>query len=109
MSAVLVGVSAVMVGLLALGLFAVWRGPTVFDRMISLAQASAVTLTLLVLLGFIAEQPAPFLDVALVYALLAVVLPVALSVYVERSGRTEGRGPDDPHSGSVDAPGGPPR
>lgn len=82
MSGVLLAAASVMVVLIAVGLSVVWRGPTVFDRVLALAHATAVVLILLVLLGFIAERPVLFLDIALTYALLTLVLPVAMSTYV---------------------------
>lgn len=85
MSGVLTGAALAAVVLLAVGLFAVWRGPTVFDRLVSVAQTTACTLVLLVVLGFLSGRPSLYLDAALTYALLAVALPIALSVYVERS------------------------
>lgn len=94
MSGVLIGCAVASVVLLAVGLFAVWRGPTVFDRMVAVSQATATVLVLVILLGFLAGRPSLFLDIALTYGLLTVVLPVALSAYVERS-RWPGEARDD--------------
>lgn len=84
MSVVLLGAVAVTAGLLVLVLVAVWRGPTIYDRMVAVAQATVGTLVLLVLVGFLSGRPSLFLDVALTYALLATVVPIALSAYVDR-------------------------
>lgn len=90
MIGVLVGAAAVTAVLLAVGLYAVARGPTVFDRMVAVAQTTAATLILVVLLGFMSGRPSLYLDVAITYGLLAMVVPIALSSYVERrSGRAD--------------------
>jgi multisubunit Na+/H+ antiporter MnhF subunit len=46
----------------------------------------------LVLLGFLFERPSFYLDIALAYALLAFILPIAVSRYYEQRER------DDPSS-----------
>lgn len=95
-SPVLAGCALVAALVLAAALLAVWRGPTVFDRFVGVSLAAAVTLVLLVLLGFLSGRPELYLDAALTYALLAAVVPIAMSRYVDRSGRTRPDGAADP-------------
>lgn len=92
MSLVLVGAAAVTTVLLAVGLFAVRRGPTIYDRFVAVAQATSATLVLLVLLGFVSGRPTLYLDIAITYGLLAMVVPIALSAARDR-----------PHAGDGDA------
>jgi multicomponent Na+:H+ antiporter subunit F len=66
------------------GLYRVWAGPTVFDRLVAVALVSVNGVVVIVLLGFVFERPVLFLDIALGYALLAFLLPIALGRYFEQ-------------------------
>jgi multicomponent Na+:H+ antiporter subunit F len=79
----LLGFTLVVAALIALGLRRVWAGPTVFDRLVAIALVTVNGVVVLVLLGFLFERPVFFLDIALAYALLAFVLPIAVSRYFE--------------------------
>ena len=72
------------VGVLILaGLGAAWRGPTVFDRLIAVSQVTVNTVVMIVLLGFFTGRPELYLDMALAYALLAFIVPLALGRYFD--------------------------
>jgi multicomponent Na+:H+ antiporter subunit F len=86
----LLGFTLVVAALIALGLRRVWSGPTVFDRLVAIALVTVNGVVVLVLLGFLFERPVFFLDIALAYALLAFILPIAVSRYFE--GRTPNAG-----------------
>ncbi|WP_052667119.1 monovalent cation/H+ antiporter complex subunit F [Nitriliruptor alkaliphilus] len=101
MSPFLLGFTLVVAVLILVGLHRVWVGPTVFDRLIAVALLTVNGVIVLVLLGFLFERPAFYLDIALAYALLAFVLPIAISRYFERPEPREVR--DHPSPG--DAPG----
>lgn len=75
--------------LIAAGLYRVAAGPTVFDRLVGIALTSVNGLVLIVLLGFLLDRPAFYLDIALAYALLAFLLPVALGRYFAGREREE--------------------
>lgn len=79
----LIGVTIAVGLLIALSLRRVWIGPTVFDRLIAVALVSVNGVVVLVLMGFVFDRPAFFLDIALAYALLAFLLPIALGRYFE--------------------------
>lgn len=83
MSPFLVGVLLVMGALIAVSLHRVWDGPTVFDRLAAVALVSVNGVVVIVLLGFVFERTVLFLDIALAYALLAFLLPIALGRYFE--------------------------
>jgi multicomponent Na+:H+ antiporter subunit F len=86
----------VVTALIALGLRRAWAGPTVFDRLVAVALVTVNGVVVLVLLGFLFERPVFFFDIALAYALLAFILPIAVSRYFE--GRTpKPRGPRQRH------------
>ncbi len=90
MSPFLVAFLLVMAVLIATGLHRVWVGPTVFDRLVAIALVSVNGVVVIVLLGFAFGRPALFLDIALAYALLAFLLPIALGRYFEQRERGEG-------------------
>ena len=83
MSPFLITVMIVVAVLIAAGLYRVWAGPTVFDRLIAIALVTVNGVIVLVVLGFVVERPSLFLDIALAYALLAFLLPIALGRYFE--------------------------
>ncbi len=72
--------------LIIAGLVRVWLGPTIFDRLIAVALVSVNGVVIIVLLGFYFERPILFLDIALGYALLAFLVPIALGKYFEGTG-----------------------
>jgi multicomponent Na+:H+ antiporter subunit F len=83
MSPFLVTALLVVAAMIAVGLYRVYAGPTVFDRLVAVALVSVNGVVVLVLLGFAFERPALFLDIALGFALLAFLLPIALGRYFE--------------------------
>lgn len=89
MSPFLTTVLLIMAALIAVGLHRVWAGPTVFDRLVAVSLVAVNGIVIIVLLGFILERPALFLDIALAYAMLAFLLPIALGRYFERHSDTE--------------------
>jgi len=79
----LVGALVVTAALMAIGLYRVWAGPTVFDRLVAVALITANGVVVLVLLGLAFERPSFFLDLTLAYAMLAFLLPITLGRYFE--------------------------
>ena len=78
MEAVLTGaILAIMVSVVA-GLGQVWRGPTREDRMLSALLFGTGGVAILLLIGAVVAQPA-FVDTALVFAILALIVSVAFS------------------------------
>lgn len=83
MSGFLVGALIAVALLIAVGLHRVYAGPSVFDRLVAVALVSVNGVVVIVLLGFAFDRAALFLDIALGYALLAFLLPIALGRYFE--------------------------
>lgn len=84
MQGVLLGV-AVFIGLLiAVNLYRVAAGPTLYDRLLAANVIGTKSILILVVIGFLFERPALFVDLALVYALLGFVGVVALGKYLEQ-------------------------
>jgi multicomponent Na+:H+ antiporter subunit F len=80
----LLGFTLVVTALIGLGLRRVHHGPTVFDRLVAVALVTVNGVVVLVLLGFLFDRAVFFLDIALAYALLAFILPIAVSRYFEQ-------------------------
>lgn len=91
MTGFLLGVLVVIGFLIVVALARVALGPTVFDRLVAVALVSVNGVVGLVVLGFYFERPGLFLDIALGFALLAFLLPVALGKYVENRRDEEAR------------------
>jgi len=83
MSPFLIGCLLTVTLLIAVGLYRVWAGPTVFDRLVAVALVSVNGVVVLVLLGITLGRPDLFFDIALGFALLAFLLPSALGRYFE--------------------------
>jgi multicomponent Na+:H+ antiporter subunit F len=83
MSPFLVASLLIVAILIAIGLYRVWAGPTVFDRLVAVALVSVNGVIVLVLLGIALERPTLFFDIALGFALLAFLLPITLGRYFE--------------------------
>jgi multicomponent Na+:H+ antiporter subunit F len=78
-------VAALTIGaLIVLALHRVVVGPTAFDRVIASALVAANGMVLLLLVSLIFGRLDMFVDIAISYALLAFVLPIALGKYYEQ-------------------------
>jgi multicomponent Na+:H+ antiporter subunit F len=89
-SGFLLAFTLAVAALIGVGLHRVWVGPTVFDRLVAIALLTVNGVVLIVLLGFLVDRPAFYLDIALAYALLAFVLPIAVGRYFEQRERPDG-------------------
>jgi multicomponent Na+:H+ antiporter subunit F len=96
-SGFLLGFTLAVATLIAVGLHRVWAGPTVFDRLVAIALLTVNGVIVIVLLGFLLDRPTFYLDIALAYALLAFVLPIAVGRYFEQRPQ-----PHDPDAVVVD-------
>jgi multicomponent Na+:H+ antiporter subunit F len=100
MSAFLVTCMVLTAVMIAAGLYRVYAGPTVFDRLVAVAMVSVNGLVVLVLLGLAFERPDMFLDIAIGFAMLAFLFPVVLGRYFERQGREQTSDPVDQEEGA---------
>jgi multicomponent Na+:H+ antiporter subunit F len=69
--------------ILVVALYRVWSGPTVFDRLVAVALVTANTVVILVLVAAVLDRVETVVDIAIGYALLAFILPVALGKHFE--------------------------
>lgn len=58
-------------------------GPTIADRLVAISVIGTTTLVVLVLIGYIYNQPI-FVDISLTYAMLNFIVAVAASKYLEK-------------------------
>jgi multicomponent Na+:H+ antiporter subunit F len=74
-----------------LTVFRAIKGPTVYDRILSVNAFGTLTVVLISVYGFFTNRP-DFLDLALVYGLINFIGTIAVSKYVEFShiGRPSG-------------------
>lgn len=92
MSAFLIAALLTIAVLIAVGLYRVWIGPTVFDRLVAVALVSVNGVVVIVLLGITLQRPVLFFDIALGFALLAFLLPITLGRYFEAQMRDRAHG-----------------
>jgi len=62
------------------------KGPRIYDRVLAVNVIGTKTVALLVLIGFIAERPEYFVDIAIVYALINFIATIAFLKYRETGG-----------------------
>lgn len=84
MTVALLSLSIFMVGLIGLNVIRVWRGPTIFDRLLGVGVIGTNAVLLLAVIGFIYDRPDGFLDLAITYAILNFIGVVALAKYLDR-------------------------
>ncbi len=84
MTGILIGIAIFIALLIALPLYRVLRGPTVYDRVIGAGLIGTNTILLLIIVGFIYGRIGMFIDLAIVYALLNFLGTIAAAKYLER-------------------------
>ena len=79
---------------MALALVRALRGPTVFDRIVSVNAFGTLTVILIAVHGFLTGRP-EFLDIALAYALITFIGVIAVTKYVIMTPNTQADNEDD--------------
>jgi len=79
---------------MALALVRALRGPTVFDRIVSVNAFGTLTVILIAVHGFLTGRP-EFLDIALAYALITFISVIAVTKYVTLTPSTRADHEDD--------------
>jgi len=74
-------VTAAVLTAMALALVRALRGPTVFDRIVSVNAFGTLTVVLIAVHGFLTGRP-EFLDIALAYALISFIGVIAVTKYL---------------------------
>jgi multicomponent Na+:H+ antiporter subunit F len=88
MEAFFFSIALVLCVALLIPFYRVYRGPTVFDRLLGAAAVGAKTLTLILLFGLMFDRLDMFIDISLGYAILNFVGVIAMAKYFRASKRT---------------------
>jgi len=83
-------IAVIIASLMLMPLYRVVRGPTLFDRIISVGLMGTNGILVLAVVGFVYDRIDAFIDLAIAYALLNFVGTVAVGKYLEHR-RGEGR------------------
>lgn len=76
----------VLAVIIAIYLYRVVRGPTVYDRILGLNGISTKAIIVLVVIGTVYERVEMFVDISTGYALLNLVGALAIAKYLEQKG-----------------------
>lgn len=86
MNHLLAGLSVLLIGLVLFTLVVVLYRPGIFDRMIGIGVVGTKTTVLLAYVGLVFGRPEAFVDIALTYGLLNLVLALAVARYLTWQG-----------------------
>ena len=78
-------VAVVLTLAMALSLYRVLAGPTIFDRLVGLSLIGTKAIILLLLLGVLTGRVDAFVDISLAYGLISLVGTLTLAKYFERT------------------------
>lgn len=82
-----VSIAMILCIALLIPFYRVYKGPTVFDRLVGGAAVGAKTLTLILLFGLLFDRVDMFIDISLGYATLNFVGVIAVGKYFRRKER----------------------
>lgn len=83
-----IAIALVLCIALLLPFYRVYKGPTVFDRLLGLAAIGAKILTVILLFGVMFDRLEMFIDISLGYAILNFVGVIAMAKYFRNTPRT---------------------
>jgi multicomponent Na+:H+ antiporter subunit F len=87
MDSFFISVALVLCVALLIPFYRVYKGPTVFDRLLGAAAVGSKTLTLVLLFGLMYDRLDMFIDISLGYAILNFVGVIAMAKYFRSSSR----------------------
>lgn len=79
----------IVITALILTLIRLFKGPTVFDRVVAANAIGTIALILIVLIGFLTARP-EFLDIAITYGLLNIISTVAILKFFKQGNLSAG-------------------
>jgi multicomponent Na+:H+ antiporter subunit F len=82
-----VSIALILCLALLIPFYRVYKGPTVFDRLLGATAVGAKTLTLILLFGLMFDRLDMFIDISLGYAILNFVGIIAMAKYFRSSQR----------------------
>ncbi len=71
-------------------LYRIWKGPTIFDRIIGLGVMGTDVIILILLIGAIIKRLDMLVDISIAYAALGLIAYLILGKYFERKGDLDG-------------------
>jgi multicomponent Na+:H+ antiporter subunit F len=74
--------SVILTVIIAVPLYRVLKGPTVFDRLLATNAIATKTIVLICLIGFLFDRIDMFIDITLAYAILGFIGSLIISKYV---------------------------
>lgn len=74
--------SVILTIIIAVPLYRVLKGPTVFDRLLATNAIATKTIVLICLIGFLFDRIDMFIDITLAYAILGFIGSLIISKYV---------------------------
>ncbi len=78
----LIIIMVVLIATIGLMLQRLFQGPTIFDRMNGLGVVTADTILLIVIFGFLDDQPGMYVDLAMAYAMMGCLGSIVLAKYL---------------------------
>ena len=87
MEAFFVASTAALIVIIAMPLYRVLRGPTIFDRMLAISAIGSKTIGLICFFGIAFGRLDMFMDIALAYAILNFIGGVAVAKYLSIKAR----------------------
>lgn len=83
--------SAVLTVIIAIPLFRVVKGPTVFDRLVGANAIASKTIVLICLIGYLYGRMDMFIDITLAYAILGFIGSLAIAKYISSESISRGQ------------------
>ena len=84
----LVAATLLMV-VIVIPLVRVWKGPTVFDRLLGANAMATKTIVLIAMIGYFYDRIGMFIDITLAYAALGFISSLALAKYMTAEAHPE--------------------
>lgn len=84
MNALLILLMPLVAGFTIVSVVRVARGPTIFDRILAANFGVVASVVMIVMVSFSFGRPEMFVDIALSYALLAFLFPIAFARFLGR-------------------------
>jgi multicomponent Na+:H+ antiporter subunit F len=78
-----VAIAVVLGAVLLLPFYRIYRGPTVFDRLLGVATVGAKTISMILVVGYLYGRIDMFVDIALGYAILNFVGGLTMAKYYQ--------------------------
>lgn len=86
MEGVFVYITAILAAIIAIPFYRVYKGPTVFDRLLGAGAIGTKTLVLICLIGYEYDRIDMFIDITLTYAVLNFIGLIAIAKYFGTTG-----------------------